>query len=56
MYHILVKRGEKRGKFYRSGGTGKFAKEFSEGWFEQTAQDEQGARGNWGGKTAAVCK
>lgn len=56
LYHFIVKRGEKRGRFFRSGGTGKFAKEHGEGWFQQTAQDEQGASGIWGGKTAALCK
>lgn len=55
-YHFIVQRGEKRGSFFRNGGTGKFEKEFSQGWFQQTAQDENGARGEWGGKSDAVCK
>ncbi len=55
-YYFIQKRGEKRGRFFRNGGTGKFVKEHSHGWFQQTAQEENGARGVWGGKSAAVCK
>lgn len=55
-YHFLVKRGEKRGSFFRNGGTGKFEREFGMGWFQQTAQDDNGARGEWGSDNAAFCR
>ncbi len=56
LYQFTHKRGEERGKFMRAGGTGKFSKEFQEGWYQQIAQDEQGASGIWGGSSASVCK
>ena len=56
MYHFVLKRGQQRGTFTRDGGTGKFAKSFESGWFQQTSKDQNGANGIWGGKSAAVCK
>ena len=56
IYHFVLKRGEKRGTFMRDGGTGKFAKSFETGWFQQTSQDDSGAKGIWGGKSASVCQ
>lgn len=56
LYHFIHKRGEERGRFMRAGGTGKFAKEFQEGWYQQTGQDDNGATGLWGGSSASVCK
>ena len=55
-YHFIRKRDEKRGSFFRNGGTGKFEKEFGQGWFQQTAQDDNGATGEWGSDNAAFCK
>ncbi len=56
LYQFLHLPGQQRGSFARAGGTGKFAGDFSKGWYEQTAQQDSGASGIWGGDDATVCK
>ncbi len=56
IYQFLHLPGEARGSFRRAGGTGKFAQDFSVGWYEQTAQQKNGANGIWGGADASVCR
>jgi len=55
-YQFLHLPGEPRGNFLRAGGTGKFAQDFRTGWYEQTAQQANGANGIWGGDDAAFCQ
>lgn len=56
VYQFLHLPGEPRGSFRRAGGTGKFAQDFRTGWYEQTAQQENGANGIWGGADASFCQ
>ncbi len=56
IYQFLHLPGQRRGGFTRAGGTGKFAGDVSTGWYEQTAQQDNGASGIWGGADASVCK
>lgn len=56
IYQFLHLPGEQRGSFRRAGGTGKFAQDFRTGWYEQTAPQENGANGIWGGDDATVCQ
>ncbi len=48
--------GEPRGSFRRAGGSGKFAEDFRSGWYEQTAQQENGSNGLWGGDDESICQ
>ncbi len=56
IYQFLHLPGQQRGSFVRAGGTGKFSGDFRKGWYEQTAQQDNGASGIWGGDDAGVCQ
>jgi hypothetical protein len=56
MYQFQHMPGDQRGTFKRTGGSGKFAQDFRSGWYQQTAQQDNGASGLWGGDDEAVCE